>query len=493
MPYQPSLDSLRSHPLPTWFDDAKLGIFVHWTPASVPAWAPLTGEMADVVARRGWRYWMAHNPYAEWYANSLRIKGSPTQRYHQQTFGEHFPYEAFVPQFIQAHTHWHPSAWAETFADAGARYIVFVAKHHDGFLLWPSRYPNPRQAGFSSPRDVIGELTSAVRARGMRMGLYYSSGLDWTFDARPITDLPDLIAAIPRNPEYAAHVDAHWRELIERYQPSVLWNDIGYPPSSNLLALFADYYNAVPEGVVNDRFRQFSLAPERSLRYRLTLGLIKVMLPLLMKRARGVGAPAPIHADFRTPEYTVARKITADKWEACRGMGYSFGYNQQETESHLIAPDALVRLLADVVSKNGNLLLNVGPMADGTIPEPQLRRLRALGNWLKVNGEAIYGSRPWTRAEGSTADGIPVRFTRRGEMLYAILLGTPTKAEVVLKQVTAPPGATVALLGGASNLPWRQAGADLAVALPDKLLAAPAHVLRIAGRDSPQKGAVSAR
>ncbi len=485
MPYTPLLASLKSHPLPAWFDDAKLGIFVHWTPASVPGWAPVTGELADVTARRGWRYWMAHNPYAEWYANSLRIEGSPTQLYHRQTYGEDFPYEAFIPQFVRACANWDPAAWAETFAEAGARYVVLVAKHHDGFLLWPSRHPNPHRPDFSSPRDLVGELTAAVRARGMRLGLYYSGGLDWTFDSRPIADLPDLIATIPRTPEYAAYVDAHWRELMERYQPSVLWNDIGYPAGSNLLKLFADYYNAIPDGVVNDRFGQFNLGPEGSLRYRATLGLIKVIVPLLTKLSGSMGSPAAAHADFRTPEYTAAREITAGKWETCRGIGYSFGYNRQETDAHMIAPDALVRLFVDIVSKNGNLLLNVGPMADGAIPELQLSRLRMLGDWLKVNGEAIYGTRPWVRAEGVTADGIPVRFTRRGETLYAILLGTPTKAEVILKGVAVPADASVALLGGPTGLVWAQQGADLAVAPPQRLPASPAHVLRIEGARLP--------
>lgn len=480
MSYQPTLASLKSHPLPAWYDDAKLGIFIHWTPASVPGWAPTPGELSDLVARRGWRYWLKHNPYTEWYANSLRIAGSPAQEYHRQTYGAAFPYEAFIPQFVQAHAHWDPAAWAETFAMAGARYVVLVTKHHDGFTLWPSRHPNPHRSDFGSPRDLVGELTAAVRARGMRMGLYYSGGLDWTFDPRPIADLPDLIAAIPRSPEYAAYAEAHWRELIERYQPSVLWNDIGYPAGSNLLRLFADYYNAIPDGVVNDRFGQFNLGQEGSLRYRAILGLIKLIMPVLMKLAGGMGSPGGgAHADFRTPEYAAAKKITQKKWEACRGIGYSFGYNRQETDAHMIAPDALVRLFVDIVSKNGNLLLNVGPMADGTIPELQLSRLRALGQWLQVNGEAIYGTRPWMRAEGVTADGIPVRFTRREETLYAILLGTPARSEVVLKGVTAPAGAAVTLLGGAAGLAWTQQGADLAVALPAAPRAAPAHALRI--------------
>ncbi len=480
MVYEPVAASLRSHPLPAWFADAKLGIFVHWTPASVPGWAPISGEMAQVTSRHGWRYWFAHNPYAEWYANSLRIPGSPTQEYHRQTYGADFPYEAFIPLFKQACARWDPHAWAAVFAAAGARYVIFVTKHHDGFLLWPSRHPNPQQPGYQVERDLVGELSAAVRARGLRLGLYYSGGLDWTFDARPIQDFGDLIAAIPRTPAYAAYIDAHWRELIERYQPAVLWNDIGCPPGLNLHKLFADYYNAVPEGVVNDRFGQFALGQEGSARYRATLWFIKTVVPWLMKLSGGMAASAGgVHADFRTPEYTAARQITRHKWEACRGIGHSFGYNRQETDEQMIAPDALVRLFIDIVSKNGNLLLNVGPTADGTIPEMQLSRLRALGEWLKVNGEAIYGTRPWVRPEGVTADGIPLRFTRRGEILYAILLETPRARELVLKNVPVPPGAAVSVLGGPPGLTWTPSGDDLVVRLPADLPAAPAHVLRI--------------
>ena len=134
--------------------------------------------------------------------------------------------------------------------------MVFVAKHHDGFLLWPSRHPNPRIAGYQVSRDVIGELADAVRRRGMRFGLYYSGGLDWAWDDSLITDIPSMFRCIGQSPEYVEYVDAHWRELIERYRPDILWGDIGYPAAADLERLFADYYNAVPDGLINDRFAQ---------------------------------------------------------------------------------------------------------------------------------------------------------------------------------------------------------------------------------------------
>lgn len=477
--YQPTRASLRMHALPAWFDDAKLGIFVHWTPAAVPAWAPLTGPLHEVIARRGWRYWFAHNPYAEWYANTMRIAGSPTQQHHYQTYGRAFPYEAFVPTFKAAHAHWKPADWAAIFAEAGARYVVFVTKHHDGFLMWPSRHPNPRHPTYHAERDLVGELADAVRSIGLYFGVYYSSGLDWTFNNHLIQDLPDLIAAIPRQAEYATYVEAHWRELIARYHPSILWSDIAYPAGADVNRLFADYYNAVPEGVVNDRFAQFNLGAEGSLRERVVLSAVRLGARLSRLTGALSSPSSQTHADFLTPEYATPSRILAKKWETCRGMGYSFGYNQQENDSYLISPAALIHLLVDVVSKNGNLLLNVGPTAEGMIPEAQLGRLRVLGGWLKVNGEAIYGTRPWQRAEGLTADGTPVRFTCRGDVLYVIVMGAAQPGPLTIRQLSAAPNSTVSLLGGPSDLPWAQAGNDLAITLPPDLPSTAAHVLRI--------------
>ncbi len=520
MSYEPTKSSLRARPLPAWFPDAKLGIFIHWGPQSVPAWAPAAGEYKKLLDQRGWRYWFANNPYADWYQNTMKIPGSPTQAYHQQTYGADYSYDNFIPMFEQAAQRWDPDAWADLFARIGARYVVLTTKHHDGYLLWPSAHPSPRKQDYQSRRDLVGELAAAVRARDMRMGLYYSGGLDWSFEGRSIQDLPDLFARIPSDPEYAAYVDAHWRELIARYQPSVLWNDIAYPTGASTLDLFAHYYNAVPDGVVNDRFAQYHLGPVGSLRRRVVLWGVKTFGPPLIKRAGTAAAPTGPHADFRTPEYASFAKIAAGKWETCRGIGYSFCYNRTETDEQMIPVADLVRMFIDIVSKNGNLLLNVGPMADGTIPETQVSRLRGLGSWLQVNGEAIFGTRPWVRAEGQAEDlssspreafpersgrespgrkgpalaaregvskegreirSIPTRFTRRGETLYAILLATPGGDRITLKNIQAPAGADVALLSGGS-LVWVQEGEDLVVALPARLPDAPAHALRITPR-----------
>src|SRR4051812_33234328 len=232
--------------LPQWFDDAKFGIFVHWTAAAVPAFAPVGPSPFELAAEYGQEAAFAQSPYVEWYQNSLAIEGSPVQRHHAATYGD-LPYDAFVRRFLSTHHGWNPHDWAELFARAGARYVVLVTKHHDGVLLWPSTLPNPHKPAWQSGRDVVGDLADAVRDRGMRFGTYYSGGLDWTFGGLPITDFASMVAAIPQTDAYLAYADAHWRELIDRYEPCVLWNDIGFPAAADLDALFDAYVDRVPD------------------------------------------------------------------------------------------------------------------------------------------------------------------------------------------------------------------------------------------------------
>ncbi|MEQ1788229.1 MAG: alpha-L-fucosidase, partial [Acidimicrobiales bacterium] len=400
--------------LPQWYDDAKLGIFVHWTAAAVPAFAPVTDSPFDLASGGGWEEAMRSSPYVEWYQNSISIEGSPAAQHHADVHGG-CAYDDFVATFLAGHAGWQPEPWADLFQRAGARYVVLVTKHHDGVLLWPSTTPNPHKEHWASERDLVGDLAAAVRARDMRFGTYYSGGLDWTFGGLPITDLAAMFRAIPQSPEYLDYADAHWHELIDRYRPDVLWNDIGYPAAADLDGLFERYFAAVPEGVVNNRFDWM---------------------------AQSSGA---VHCDFVTPEYSTTGDPNR-KWESTRGIGTSFGYNRQESDDSYLAPDALVRMFVDVVAHGGNLLLNVGPTAEGVIPWVQAQRLLALGWWLRTNGDAVYGTRPWSRTDGETTDGQAIRFTTKDGALYAIVVGTPPSDEVTL-DVTPPPGAEVTLLG----------------------------------------------
>ena len=425
--YAPDWESLKKHPVPGWFEDAKLGIFIHWGLYSVPAWAPPTGELGKV----DWNKWFYQNPYAEWYLNSIRLKESETYKHHAATYGAEFDYYRFAETFNRETAKWQPQSWAKLFREAGAKYVVLTTKHHDGFTLWPSRVKNPkRPGGLSVKRDLVGELTKAVRAQGLKMGLYYSGGLDWTFEETPIAKMSDLQKTAPQSPEYADYADAHWRELMERYQPSILWNDISYPKAAKLKEIFADFYNRTPDGLVNNRF----------------------------------AAP---HADITTPEYSQYKEIVPKKWETCRGLGFSFGYNQVEDGRHVIAADKLIEMVIDITAKNGNLLLNIGPKPDGTISEIQLDRLTRLGAWMKVHGEGIHGTRPWTKASGKAASGEEIRFVKKGaDTVYAFLYRRPASRELVIPGVAVKAGSTVGLVGSREAVSWEQRGPDVAVTLP---------------------------
>jgi len=480
------LAALRARPLPGWFDDAKLGIFIHWGLFSVPGFAARVEPISDAF-RLHYDRAVVMTPYTEWYENALRVPGSPSARFHQ----EHYPgrsYASFREDFLAGLGQWDPADWARLFRSAGAGYVVLVTKHHDGFCLWPSGVPHPHRRDWCSPRDVVGELARAVRAEGLRFGVYYSGGIDWSFNPRPVRTLAQFMGSVPKG-AYPAYAEAQIRELISRVQPSVLWNDIAWPGDRpSLLQLLADYYAAVPEGVVNDRWMHRSWAL-RLLGHRLVQRGVDALLRRQIARAaargersQGIVPPRPLHYDFRTPEYTQFDEITSRKWEATRGMSASFGYNRRHGEKDYERPEELIRSFVDIASKNGNLLLNVGPRGeDAAIPEPQRARLLALGAWLRTNGAALYGTRPWQRAAGETREGLELRFTRRGGTLYVLLLGTPTAPQLTIRDLRLPTGVRVRRVADGAPLRWRQDGPDLHVELSQPLEPAPAHALRIEG------------
>ncbi|HTO05899.1 MAG TPA: alpha-L-fucosidase [Myxococcota bacterium] len=475
--YEPTLASLKRHTAPPWYDEAKLGIFVHWTPASVIGFAPREKEINELLVER-YDDMQVEVPYTEWYENSLRFPGSSVAKYHREHFGSK-PMHEFAADFAAAiDKHWDPEAWADAFAAAGARYVVLVTKHHDGFCLWPTRVPNPKRPGFNLRRDVVGELARAVRARGIRFGVYYSGGLDWTFDARPIANIGDLIAAAPGG-AYPRYADAHFRELLERYRPDVLWNDISWAGDrGSLLRLFADYYNGNPDGLVNDRWTPvYPLG--RLLRVAFLRNLFNRRVKAAVLKHGGALTPPPaLHSDTRTPEYATFAEIRAEKWECVRGMDKSFGFNRASLPGDFLSREALIHSLVDIASKNGNLLLNVGPRGeDAQIPDPQLERLRWLGSFTRRYGEALYGTHPWQRAEGETAEGWKVRFTARGETLYAWLLGAP-RAQSTIELLGLR--ADSAQLAGGPALALERTGRGTRFLLPE-LPDEPAHAIALRG------------
>jgi len=440
-----TFESLQQRVMPQWFPDAKFGIFVHYFPSAVPAYAPIMDDPFTLAREKGDFIAFTESPYAEWYMNSLATEGSSVHRHHTATYGDR-PYDEFVHEFYAASAGWQPQRWADLFAASGAKYCVMGTKHLDGVLLWPSRIQNPHRGdAWTAPRDIVGDCVDAVRGAGLRMGLYYCGGLDLTFQGLGFNSWATLFAAIPQSDEYHAYATGHYSELIERYSPDVLWNDVGFPGhGQGAAALMADYYNANPDGVVNDRFDPIGVAQGRS------------------------------HADFVTPEYSLEATVPTKPFEVCRGIGTSFGYNQLEDESTYLDATALIRLLIDVVADGGNLLLNVGPMASGEIPFAQQQRLLSIGQWLRVNGAAVYGSRPHPASRLVTAEGHAVRLTRGPDgATYAVVLGRPATSEV---RIAGLPQGRVSLLGYDGQL---RRSAD-SVELPVRPDEQPAFALRIA-------------
>ena len=452
MNYTPDKDSMKTHQIPEWFHDTKLGIFIHWGLFSVPAFA--VGKLSlGESQKRGIEEHFKNNPYAEWYLNSLRIDGSPTQKFHKENYGDNFSYDDFVSKFNEEIKKWNPDEMVELFKKAGAKYVVLVTKHHDGFLLWPSKHPNPKRENYHASRDIVGEITEAVKKSELKMGFYYSGALDWSWNPNPIKDGKSFVTNGPSEIEYTRYANNHWYELIDDYDPIILWNDIGYPPNTNVYEIFAYFYNKHNDGIINDRWVQYHKSE--------------------------IEHPKVRHRDFATPEYKMMPKITNYKWESTRGIGYSFGYNKMETEKDYLSPQELIRMFIDIVSKNGNLLLNVGPMADGTIPDLQKKAILGLGKWLDINGEAIYGTRPWKRAEGKTTDYIDLRFTQKKNVLYIHLLDKPEENETIIESLRVANGTNIQLIGHEKNLEWNQVGENLKVSLPKSSMDSTASVLKI--------------
>jgi alpha-L-fucosidase len=336
----PSWEELRSRPYPKWFRDAKLGIFVHWGVYSVPAYSE-------------------KEQYGEWFLRGLQVGDTLRTRVMREWYGDRSTYYELAPLF-RAEL-FDPAAWADLFQRAGARYVVLVSKHHDGYALWPSRYASGWNSVDVGPgRDIVGDLTAAVRDAGLRMGLYYSLA-EWTHPLhRWYRDPPDAIA-----PYVEQHMIPQLKELVSTYAPVVLFTDGEWLNSAeqwHARELIDWFYDTVgDEAIVNDRW----------------------------------GAGSDI--GFLTPEYSAGIDETERPWTEVRGLGRSFGLNRNEKLDAYMTPESLVRFFVGAVAAGGGMILNVGPAADGQIPLLQQERLAQLGEWLSVNGEAIYGSRPWIR------------------------------------------------------------------------------------------------
>ena len=374
--------------VPEWFLDAKLGFMVSWGAFSVPAWGEPIGELGTID---DWKHWFKHNPYAEWYYNTIRIEGSPAREFHKKTFND-CDYDDLLDMWKAEK--FQPDEWAKLFAYAGAQYIVPLSKHHDGITLWDAPGTGTRNTVHRGPkRDLIGDIATAVRKAGIRFAVYYSGGLDWEVTKTlPAISDSDQHKGLQRpvDAAYSMYAYKHVIDLIDRYKPDVLWNDIEWPDFSkregeySLSALFDYYYKKVPHGVVNDRWGKET------------------------------------HSDYETSEYQyMADSENAAAWENCRGIGLSFGYNQVESEQHSLNTESALRHFLDIVSRGGNFLLNVGPTASGEIPEIQKKVLVGLGDWMAINSGAVYATR--AIKEIPATDAPWVRWAKKGNSVFAYI------------------------------------------------------------------------
>jgi alpha-L-fucosidase len=384
----PELWATLQRPLPSWYADAKLGIFIHWGPYSVPAWAEPSGALGVVPED----VWFAHNAYAEWYFNTIRIAGSPAAQHHAEVYGG-APYDDFLDAWTAAD--FDAADWARLFATAGAEYVIPTTKHHDGVALWDAPGTGARNTVHRGPRrDLVADIADAVRAEGLRFGVYYSGGLDWSVTQNPPhTSDVEVRGLRPRDAAYNLYAFEHVQDLVRRYSPSVLWNDIEWPDSGkrggpgSLHALFEGYYAAVPDGVVNDRW-------------------------------------GDTHHDFATSEYEYhLDSESTGAWENCRGIGFSFGYNQAEDESQSLDGRGIAKHLTDVVSRGGRLLLDVGPTAEGTIPGVQRRALESLGRWMADAAPVLRSSSPAEVGTVKPSDEPWVRWLATPGHLVAVVDG----------------------------------------------------------------------
>jgi alpha-L-fucosidase len=429
--YQPTWESIDSRATPAWFDEAKFGVFIHWGVYSVPAWGP-------------------KGSYSEWYWHSMQDKDGPTWKFHVPAYGEKFQYQDFAHMFKAEM--FEPAQWADIFAGSGAKYIVLTSKHHDGFCLWPSSQSwNWNSVDVGPHRDLCGDLSAAVKAKGLKMGFYYSL-YEWNHP---------LYRSDPKR-YVEEHMLPQLKDLVTRYQPSLVWTDGEWEHPSDLwrsTEFLAWLFNESPvrdEVAVNDRW--------------------------------GKGA-RHTHGGFYTTEYGQVggqkQAVKEHKSEECRGMGASFGYNRNEDAQDYKPAGELIHLLIDIVSTGGNLLLDIGPTGDGRIPVIMQARLLEIGEWLRVNGEAIYGTKPWRQA----SEGDFVRYTSTAGVspastVYAICQKWPGK-ELVLTAPKPSKSAVVTMLGMQTPLKWRVKDGALHIEVPqlsvDEVPCRHAYVFKLAG------------
>jgi alpha-L-fucosidase len=467
-PFQPDWASLAKFEVPAWYQDAKFGIFIHWGAYSVPAFGN------------------------EWYPRNMYKAGSKEHVHHLETYGplRSFGYKDFIPMFKAER--FDAKRWAALFKAAGARYVVPVAEHHDGFPMYDYPFTDWSAPKMGPKRDVVGELAEAVRAEGLVFGasshrienwFFYGEGRKTASDVGnerfaglygPAADRDASEKGVtPPTQEFLDDWLARCAELVDRYQPQLVWFDwwIAQPPvHANLKTFAAFYYNRGTEwgkGVaINYKKHGGESFPDTAGVLDIERGQLATLRPLF---------------------WQTDTSVSKTSW------GYVWNHEYKSI-------DSIVDDLVDIVSKNGSLLLNIGPKSDGTIPEAEEAILREIGSWLALNGEAIYGTRPFAVfGEGPTAvvegpfadekrkpfSSEDVRFTTREGRVYAIALAWPADGRLTIRSLArgsahlAREIRTVELVGSNEPLKWQQGIAGLRVELPAKANAPFALALRV--------------
>ncbi|KAI1258762.1 glycoside hydrolase family 29 protein [Xylariaceae sp. FL1019] len=438
-----NLDTLAKHEAPDWYTGAKFGIFIHWGVYSVPGW----GNSTPYESYAEWFWWYStHHPQAD---------RSDFYDYRLRTYGANWSYDDTFPSFTASK--FDPKAWVDLFADAGAQYFVITSKHHDGFALFNTGGTSNRSSLHYGPkRDLLKELfdAAATYQPSLHRGTYFSLP-EWFnpdfgpygFDQLPVSSDPGTSSwpgVLARNPytnatePYTGHVPVfdfitdvmlpQMQTLAFDYGTEIMWCDIG---AANASARFAaDWYTKTRE-------------ENRQVTINSRCGLAEV-------------------ADFDTPEYATFASAQSRKWESNLGMDpYSYGYNRATKDEEYMNATQIVKMLVDVVAKNGNLLLDIGPRADGTIVDIEIENLREAGRWIRAHGEAIFNTTYWFVQSELIDDATDVRFTQTDEAFYILFLEKPTAVGGQISLPVALPivlGDEVSLLAieGGESLEWSE-------------------------------------
>ena len=443
--------------VPEWYRDAKFGIFIHYGVYSVPAFGD---------------EWYGHWMYIP---NTASYGNSDIYTHHLQTYGgaKEKGYKDFIPDFAAGISHWAatggPEQWADLFARAGARYVVPVGIHHDSFALYDSDVQTHYNSVALAGVDYVAALQEAVKARGMMFGVSnHFAENDWFFDevAGKDTDLTDPAyaelygAGGGKTREHVEKWYAISMEIINKYRPDLIYYDFDLVndafntyPEANRYLMLQNYYDLARTWEGN-----------RGVVCNYKNGAFTQRQAVLDKEREALGAIQPV------------------AWQTDTSVGAkSWGYVTDEVYR---TGEEFIGALADIVSKNGNLLLNVGPMADGTIPPESRKILETIGDWLALYGDAVYATRPWTvygeGDAGNTGDsyvytGRDVRFTRSkaGDQLYITALGAPEDGVIRVNTLSArrwDAGTVreISLLDGDGRIPlsWEQTDEALFITLP---------------------------